>query len=221
MTTAPKWLSPGRAGVTLQRPLRARLVAFVKATTPAAVVLALLWFITDVVPWGNLLVPPLENRFQPTALGNPKTIAGLIVLIGSDARLQEAGRLARAYPHLHLFVSGVRASTASDVARHLGSGINPARVTLETVSTDTYTNAREAAAFLKTQPTQRWLLVTSASHMPRAMGAFRKFGRALEPWPVHDLQHIVPRPAYVARHEWYGLIGYWLAGKTNAVFPGP
>jgi uncharacterized SAM-binding protein YcdF (DUF218 family) len=191
------------------------------AVAPAGIVLALVWLVTDVIPWGDVLVPPLEARFPATDLGEPQTIAGIVVLIGNDARLREAGRLARMYPHLHIVVSGVRASTPLAVAALLGSDINPDNITLETNSTDTYTNAKETLAFLKTQPSKRWLLITSAAHMPRAMGAFRKLGGALEPWPVRDTSHIIPRPSYVARHEWYGLVGYWLTGKTSALFPGP
>ena len=33
-------------------------------------------------------------------------------------------------------------------------------------------------------PGKRWLLITSAYHMPRAMGAFRQAGFEVEPWPV-------------------------------------
>jgi uncharacterized SAM-binding protein YcdF (DUF218 family) len=34
------------------------------------------------------------------------------------------------------------------------------------------------------KPGERWLLVTSAYHMPRAVGLFRKVGFAVEPYPV-------------------------------------
>src|SRR4030066_333692 len=62
------------------------------------------------------------------------------------------------------------------------------RLILEAKSRDTYENA----AFLKEEltrlgelgPGERWLLITSAYHMPRAMGAFRAAGFAVEAWPV-------------------------------------
>jgi hypothetical protein len=68
----------------------------------------------------------------------------------------------------------------------------------------------------------RWLLVTSAFHMPRAMGAFRKAGMTPEAWPVYDLDQASPREtAAVAKHEWLGLLAYWLRGRSSGLFPGP
>ena len=62
------------------------------------------------------------------------------------------------------------------------------RLILEAKSRDTYENA----VYLKEEfnrdgefgPAKRWLLITSAYHMPRAMGAFRQAGFNVEPWPV-------------------------------------
>ena len=41
------------------------------------------------------------------------------------------------------------------------------------------------AALVKPRPDQRWLLVTSASHMPRSVGVFRQAGWDVVPWPVN------------------------------------
>jgi uncharacterized SAM-binding protein YcdF (DUF218 family) len=63
-------------------------------------------------------------------------------------------------------------------------------------------------------------LVTGASHMPRAIGSFRKAGFVVEPWPVYDLT-VSGRPTMdVARHEWLGLFAYWAVGRTSALLPG-
>ena len=51
-------------------------------------------------------------------------------------------------------------------------------------SRDTCENALFSARLLDPRPEQRWLLVTSAWHMPRAMGCFRRAKFAVEPWPV-------------------------------------
>lgn len=80
----------------------------------------------------------------------------------------------------------------------------------------------------------RWLLVTSASHMPRAMGSFRSVGFKIEPWPVdyrtrgvEDIYRFFPTPSEGWRRvdnavrEWAGLLMYRLTGRTNSLFPGP
>ena len=81
---------------------------------------------------------------------------------------------------------------------------------------------------------QRWLLVTSAFHMPRSIGAFRKAGFEVEAYPVDwrtsgtgdALLPFARLSAGLARmdvavHEWIGLIGYWATGRSSELFPGP
>ena len=84
------------------------------------------------------------------------------------------------------------------------------------------------------RPNERWLLVTSALHMPRAVGAFRRAGFPVEPYPV---DWITAGPKDTRRfsstasggltttdigvHEWIGLVVYWLGGQTSELFPSP
>ena len=90
------------------------------------------------------------------------------------------------------------------------------------------------AALLKPKPSERWLLVTSALHMPRAVGCFRAAGFQVEPYPVefrtggpsHPFALFATGSAALsqfdmAAKEWIGLIAYRLMGKTDALFPGP
>jgi len=76
--------------------------------------------------------------------------------------------------------------------------------------------------------------VTSAYHMPRSIGAFRRVGFAVEAYPVdyrtrgiEDLARPFPslgeglRRGDIAMREWIGLLMYRLAGRTNELFPGP
>src|SRR5262249_22192674 len=65
----------------------------------------------------------------------------------------------------------------------------------------------------------RWLLITSAAHMPRAIATFQRQGFAVDPWPMYDLDAYQPRPMSMAYHEWLGLAGYWLLGRTSNVLP--
>ena len=63
-------------------------------------------------------------------------------------------------------------------------GIARERLVLEDKSRDTFENATLTARLVNPKPGERWLLVTSAWHMPRAMGCFRRAGVAVERWPV-------------------------------------
>ena len=80
----------------------------------------------------------------------------------------------------------------------------------------------------------RYLLVTSAYHMPRSMGVFRKAGLNVVAWPVdfrsrgaQDLWRFFDKPSEGLRRvdiivrEWIGLFAYWLGGSTDALFPAP
>lgn len=75
--------------------------------------------------------------------------------------------------------------------------------------------SREVALLRRSE---RWLLVTSAYHMPRAMGAFRGVGNDIEPRPVADGS--AEDAPHIAAHEWIGPFAYWLRGRTIALFPG-
>ena len=82
-----------------------------------------------------------------------------------------------------LFVS--EAPEAEFAARLLRDfGIDPERIQIEEQSRNTVENAVFSRLIAQPKPGERWLLVTSAYHMPRSIGAFRKAGFAVEPYPV-------------------------------------
>ncbi len=209
-------------------------------------------------PLGNILMLPLEQRF-PTwnDAGPPPT--GILVLGGainpavSEARgsiaLNDAGermtaavQLARRYPQARLFFSGgdgglipgvvVEAQFAGPLWDSLGIAAN--RVQVEGRSRNTAENAAISKERIHPAPGERWLLVTSANHMPRAIGCFRKVGFAVEAYPVNwrtrgpqDLTELFDRFSSgvtrtdTAVHEWVGLVAYWLSGRTSALWPSP
>jgi uncharacterized SAM-binding protein YcdF (DUF218 family) len=212
-----------------------------------------------VLPLANWLLLPLEQRFQRPDISTGK-IDGIIVLGGAvdpriskarnvqafneaGERMTEALVLARRHPDAKLVFTGGSAAIfypsakESDGAKLLfqdfGLG-DPARLVLEDRSRNTWENAVFTKALVKPQPGQRWLLVTSASHMPRAIGNFRKAGFDVEPWPV-DYRTAGPQDAWrlfdspskglrrleVAVHEWLGLIANWLTGRSDAILPAP
>jgi uncharacterized SAM-binding protein YcdF (DUF218 family) len=169
-------------------------------------------------PIVNLLVETLERRFKRADITTFKGLNGIIVLIGGDKRLAEAGRLARENPEFRVVISGAKGMPGA--VAELGGGIDSTRVLLETRSSNTYENALYSAEMLRPQRGERWLLVTGASHMPRAIGSFRKVGLEVEPWPVYDLTVSDAPPTNVALHEWLGLFAYWAFDRTSALFPG-
>ncbi len=115
-----------------------------------------------------------------------------------------------------------------------GFGIDPARLVSEPLSRNTYENAVNTTAILKRENLGPCLLVTSAFHMPRAVGMFRKVGGAVIPWPT-DYRAEVSRGfrldftepmtnldlTTTGLLEWWGLIGNYLAGRTDSLFPAP
>jgi uncharacterized SAM-binding protein YcdF (DUF218 family) len=137
------------------------------------------------------LTSTLEARFERPALDNWAAIRGLVVLGGQPARLKEALRLMRDHPHLRLVMSG-----PNDVEMTLLGNIDEmlrARTEIEQTSLsiwkNTCGNAVFSAQLIAPGPGDRWLLVTSALHMPRAIGASvrRDFlsspGRSTTPMP--------------------------------------
>ncbi|MCX5493471.1 YdcF family protein [Kaistia dalseonensis] len=213
--------------------------------------------IAGFLPLGPALLLPLEERFPRPVLDGPVT--GIVVLGGGvdqyigeardlvalpDAgdRMTEAVALALRFPEARIVFTGGTAALVPDgntegqaAARFFRSmGIPDSRVTIEDKSRDTVENARFTKAMVQPRPGERWLLVTSAWHMPRAMGCFRAAGWPMLAWPtdyrtagMRDLWQLIPRPAYgltqvdVGAREWIGLLAYRLSGRTDALFPSP
>jgi uncharacterized SAM-binding protein YcdF (DUF218 family) len=197
---------------------RAGPAALARAAASLAVVLTVAALLPPVRgALADGLLAGLESRFARAEIGDAAAIAGVIALGGGEARIREAGRLARRHRHLLVLVSG--AGDRAHVLALLGPGLEPERVLVETRSRNTHENALFSAAAIPAKAGGRWLLVTSASHMPRAVGAFRRQGLAVEPWPIHDLAG--DRPFAVAQHEVLGLLAYRLLGRTSALFPSP
>ena len=228
-----------------------------------ATVGAVLLLLAGLSPLGNALILPLEDRFPRADLDAPPAPTGFIVLGGAEDRLvglarhaptlNEAGErmletvvLSRKFPDAKIAFTGgdagifYKSDTEAEGAASLltAMGVAPERLILESKSRDTYENAVFLKAELDRQgdlgPGKRWVLITSAFHMPRAMGSFRKAGLELEPWPVDyrtrgpvDLTRPFDkvseglRRVDTAAREWVGLLSYWLSGRTDALFPAP
>ena len=209
-------------------------------------------------PIGNALIIPLEERFPPwdAARGAPD---GIIVLGGAISpdvsaardevalneaaeRLTVAAELARRYPDARILLSGGSAALIYDegaealLALRLlqDLGIARARILLEDRSRNTVENAVFSKVIAQPKSGERWLLVTSAHHLPRAVGVFRKVGFPVAPYPIDwrtrgSKDVLRPfatlgdglRRSDTAVREWVGLAVYWLTGRTSELFPAP
>lgn len=164
------------------------------------------------------LKEPLEQRFARTSLRADDHVAGIIVLGGSSPRIRESAHLASRFPNATLVVTGV---SDRDYALAQSLVPNTGRLVRDVHATNTFENALFSKRLVNPRPEQRWLLVTSAVHMPRAMGVFAAAGFPVEPWPVSDAKGPSRAIAQAVRHEILGLIAYRIMGRTNALFPGP
>ena len=108
-------------------------------------------------------------------------------------------------------------------------GLSPDRLRLEAASRNTAENAAMTRALLTPEAGQRWLLVTSAYHMPRAVAAFCAAGwTGLIPYPV-DYRSPGDGAGWrfsenadalaTALREWIGLAAYRLTGRATEPSP--
>lgn len=204
-------------------------------------------------PLPKLVMRPLEDRFPIADADRP--IDGIVVLGGAvnitrgqvtfnDAasRMTTAIDLALRHPQARLVFTGgdagffvreevTEAETADRLFRAVG--IDPSRIVLEDRARNTRENALFTRPLIAPKPGERWVLVTSAFHMPRAVATFRAAGLDLEPYPVdfrtdgdgRDVWRPFNRFADAMRmmdlavREWIGLVAYRLAGYTQELWP--
>jgi uncharacterized SAM-binding protein YcdF (DUF218 family) len=209
---------------------------------------ALLVVAFGLLPTAWALTNPLEQRFGfPPKLDR---VDGIVVLAGAEEgrlsevyaepQLNEHGdrlttflMLAERFPNARLVHSGdTSRRSQSDVARAalLGAGLDPARIVFEKRSRDTCESPAAVRDLVAPRSDERWLLVTSAVHMPRAMACFRTAGWEVTPYPadfgrgpgalhfglVDNLNDLD-----LAAHEWVGLLYYRVMGYTSELFPAP
>lgn len=152
----------------------------------------------------EMLLRPLENKYPPlTDISAISDIKWVVVLSGghspdpnlpvtgqlSDAslvRLAEGIRIHRELPQSKLILSGgavfstiTEAKVMADVA--IALGVDAKKLVLESEAKDTKDQARLIQNIVGEN---RFILVTSASHMPRSMALFQKKGMRPMPAPI-------------------------------------
>lgn len=215
----------------------------------------MLWLALLFLPLGDIALRPLEARFAQPNL-NEVQPAGIIVLGGAELaeasaiwnqpqfsegaeRVMVLPILSRAYPEVPIIFTGGSGSVlrpefkGADAVKAYTDALGLAdRVLFESESRNTFENAIFTSQMLGGVPEGRWLLVTSAFHMPRSVGIFTKQGWDIIPYPV-DYQSMTDNglrldpnlsghlgDLQTGLREWIGLAVYYYTGKTDQFFPG-
>ncbi|MGE3642320.1 MAG: YdcF family protein [Beijerinckiaceae bacterium] len=219
----------------------------------------LLFLAAGPLPLNAWLLRPLEDRFPMPDLAG-KDVTGIVVLGGgvdqmrtiargqpqlnfSGGRMVVAAALAKRFPKAKMVFSGgsapeigIPVSEAAGAEKFfVAMGLERSRLVFEDRSRDTYENAIFTRNLLQPKPGETWILVTSAFHMPRSVGIFRKAGFRVVPypsdyktdgdstdywWPTRSFSENLVYTDTAAR-EWIGLLAYYLTGRSDALLPGP
>lgn len=237
--------------------LAAGLIGLLMATPGARAVLGVgvgLFLVCGLLPVGSALLALLEAPFPFEGYAGPPP-DGIIVLGGylnpsatlatrqialndRAERITAAAALAKRYPDASVIVTdggGIPGKSGADLSRVLlmDFGVAEDRIVLETEAASTRQNATLTQAIVDPAPDERFMLVTSAFHMPRAVATFRGAGwQNLIPWPVDSAADARPlwrrfpsAPAEglqlidLAIRELAATAYYRFAGFTETVFP--
>jgi len=242
----------GLVGIILLCTRFTRLASWLVVTSIALLAIA------GLSPLGNVLMLPLEQRFPPwdpshgapdgiIVLGGALSPAisaarGAVALNESAERITVAVELARRYSNARIIFSGGSAAfigeggveAAFAIQEFEALGIPHERITAEEQSRNTVENAVFSQLLAQPKPGEHWLLITSAYHMPRAIGVFRAAGFPVEACPVDwrtrgPIDAVEPfaslgdglRRTDTAVREWVGLLAYRITGRTAELFPAP
>jgi uncharacterized SAM-binding protein YcdF (DUF218 family) len=206
----------------------------------------------------GIMMRSLENRIPAGTI--PSRIDGVIVLAGmvnmessrkglielteQSDRIIEGIIMLQKYPEAKLIITGGSGSLKqgenlkeADYLKKLAIslGVNEERILIERNSRNTHEHALTLAKMLHTKEEGQWVLITSAFHMPRSFGCFKKEGLNVIPYPVDyktkmdsfnnfSLVSFLPTMRNlssfnIALHEWLGLATYRLMNYTNSLFP--
>ncbi len=215
----------------------------------------LLLVLIGFLPVGEWLIAPLENRFAANA-ALPAQADGVIVLGGAldavkssawnQAELGNAAdrvtgflHLAYLYPTAQLVFTGGSGTVLEQEFKEADSmrvlleqlGLGNRAIVFESESRNTFENAVNSKALVAPAPGSNWVLVTSAFHMPRAVGIFCGQDWTVYPYPVdhYSRKGNLLRVQFqfsnnleilrMAVREWIGLIAYRVSGRSAQLLP--
>ncbi|CAM3676510.1 hypothetical protein VA7868_01358 [Vibrio aerogenes CECT 7868] len=214
-------------------------------------------FMASFQPVSSRLLAPLERQYS-AFLPIEGTVNYVMVLGGGHVvdsqipptsqisrtalmRLTEGIRIMRMYPGAKLILSGYAAQTRLSHARMLAKvalslGVAKSDIILLENARDTWEEAQQAANFIGNQ---KLVLVTSASHMKRALHEFRSAGLDPVPAPTNYLslkdiaqpwEKYAPKSLYLEQTEkyWHETLGQlwqqlkkWVSSQEAAVSGSP
>jgi uncharacterized SAM-binding protein YcdF (DUF218 family) len=230
---------------------------FARAGRRVLVLGSVLMILIGVLPVGRMMMNTLEERF-PVWDASRSAPTGFIILGGSVSgemsvlrkttaisssaeRLTVVPMLAKQFPDARFIFSGGSGSLFGGlpeadyvVPLFESFGIPRQRIEVENTSRNTAENAAFSKKLAAPKPGERWVIVTSAFHMPRSVGTFRAAGFDVEAYPV-DWRTLTmfewsDVPANfasgfgftdVATREFVGMLMYWLTGRSSEPFPAP
>jgi len=204
-------------------------------------------YVFSTEPIADLLLLPLEFPFEKQTI--PEKAEAIVVLSGmvdlqrsnaeqielGDAsdRIIEGMLLSKDCPDSLLILTGGSGNLFDQSKSEakmmeilaLRFGISQERIRVDIRSRNTHENAVESKKILDKENVSSFILITSASHMKRALGCFRKVELNPIPyavdfrnhWGKYDIFSFVPQvgnldKSTAAFHEYVGIITYKLRG---------
>ena len=221
----------------------------------------ILFILIVVLPNGTYMLWKLENSYSIPKVF-PKGIDGILILGGGTdrrltyqygqitlngnvERLTESIDLIRRFPNAKIIYSGGTPTlskikpklTGIDVAKmfYTRMGVDINRIIFEDKSKNTYENLVLSKKFIDNKNDEKWLLVTSAFHMKRAMSVAEKLKLNFIPYPVDftlnknyrwTRKYIKGTTSFLANmndfqlaaHEYFGLIAYYLTKRASKIY---
>ena len=206
------------------------------------------------LPIGSYLIYNIEKEYH-SYIKPPEKVDGILILggvtnallyneyyqislNGSSERLVESVFIIKKFDKAKVIFSGGsglvnrpdldHAQVAKSFYKKIGIETN--KIIFEDESRNTYENIIYSKKIANPKINENWLLITSASHMKRALLIADKNNWKLIPYPV-DFKNIknfklIPNLELLKNlnsfqqgtHEWLGLISYYLMGRTTKVF---
>src|SRR5262249_2838623 len=173
----------------------------------------------------------LEERF-PTEPILPAEVYGIIILGGDleyhstghntvikSARIAAAIPLSSRFGNARIVLPGCYQEAVDGPSMLVAAGISGSRIVTETQAKNTWENAMFTRALMGSEGKAPWILITSALHMPRAVGAFRRAGFNVIAVPTAPL---APETLVrVSFNEAFALFFYRVSRRSDAFFSAP